>query len=69
MASSTVPSACCPASALSLGYTLGYLSLIVLIPLAAVFFKAGSLGFDHFWAVPPPRRGCWPPIACPLAPR
>ena len=22
----------------------------MLIPLAAVFFKAGSLGFDHFWA-------------------
>ena len=39
-----------PGFGLSLGYTLGYLSLIVLIPLAAVFFKAGSLGFDHFWA-------------------
>ena len=38
-----------PGFGLSLGYTLGYLSLIVLIPLAAVFFKAGSLGFDHFW--------------------
>ncbi len=39
-----------PGFGLSLGYTLGYLSLIVLIPLAAVFFKAGSLGFEHFWA-------------------
>ena len=39
-----------PGFGLSLGYTLGYLSLIVLIPLAAVFFKAGSLGFDYFWA-------------------
>ncbi|MBL8458665.1 MAG: sulfate ABC transporter permease subunit CysT [Zoogloea sp.] len=38
-----------PGFGLSLGYTLGYLSLIVLIPLAAVFFKAGSLGFEHFW--------------------
>ena len=39
-----------PGFGLSLGYTIGYLSLIVLIPLAAVFLKAGSLGFDHFWA-------------------
>ncbi|MBK7849526.1 MAG: sulfate ABC transporter permease subunit CysT [Zoogloea sp.] len=38
-----------PGFGLSLGYTLAWLSLIVLIPLAAVFFKAGSLGFDHFW--------------------
>ena len=39
-----------PGFGLSLGYTLAYLSLIVLIPLTAVFFKAGSLGFEHFWA-------------------
>ncbi len=38
-----------PGFGLSLGYTLAYLSLIVLIPLTAVFFKAGSLGFEHFW--------------------
>lgn len=38
-----------PGFGLSLGYILGYLSLIVLIPLAAVFLKAGSLGFEHFW--------------------
>jgi sulfate transport system permease protein len=37
-----------PGFGLSLGYTLAYLSLIVLIPLAAVFLKAGSLGFEHF---------------------
>ena len=38
-----------PGFGLSLGYTVAYLSLIVLIPLAAVFLKAGSLGFEHFW--------------------
>jgi sulfate transport system permease protein len=34
-----------------LGYTLVYLSLIVLIPLAAVAFKAGTLGWQSFWDV------------------
>ncbi|NML24639.1 sulfate ABC transporter permease subunit CysT [Zoogloea dura] len=49
MASSSTSFRVLPGFGLSLGYTLGYLSLIVLIPLAAVFFKAGSLGFEHFW--------------------
>lgn len=40
-----------PGFNLSLGYTLVYLSLIVLIPISAVVFKAGSSGFDHFWEV------------------
>ena len=40
-----------PGFGLSLGYTLVYLSLIVLIPLSAVAFKAGSSGFEHFWQV------------------
>ena len=40
-----------PGFSLSLGYTLVYLSLIVLIPISAVLFKAGSSGFDHFWEV------------------
>jgi sulfate transport system permease protein len=39
-----------PGFGLSLGYTLVWLSLIVLIPLVAVFIKAGSLGLDHFLA-------------------
>lgn len=39
-----------PGFGLSLGYTLTWLSLIVLIPLVAVFLKAGSLGADHFIA-------------------
>jgi sulfate transport system permease protein len=39
-----------PGFKLSLGYTLVYLSLLVLIPLAACFAKAFSLTFDQFWA-------------------
>jgi sulfate transport system permease protein len=33
-----------------MGYTVLYLSLIVLIPLAAMVFKSASLGWDGFWA-------------------
>ena len=35
---------------MSLGYTLLYLSLIVLIPLAATFQKASTLTLAEFWA-------------------
>ncbi|MDQ3259565.1 MAG: sulfate ABC transporter permease subunit CysT [Burkholderiales bacterium] len=40
-----------PGFGLSLGFTLVYLSLIVLIPLAAVFLKAASLSLSEFWTV------------------
>lgn len=40
-----------PGFGLSLGYTLVYLSLIVLIPLAAVFIRSAELGLSEFWAV------------------
>ena len=40
-----------PGFGLSLGYTLAYLSLIVLVPLAAVFLKTTTLGLDQFWQV------------------
>ena len=41
---------------LSLGYTLVYLSLIVLIPLSAVVFKSFSAGWPAFWeAISSPR--------------
>ena len=40
-----------PGFNLTLGYTLGYLSLIVLIPLAAVFLKTATLTFEEFWNV------------------
>ena len=40
-----------PGFGLSLGYTLVYLSLLVLIPLSVVFVKSASLGWSEFWAV------------------
>lgn len=39
-----------PGFGLSLGYTVLYLSLIVLVPIAMVFVKSASLGWGHFWA-------------------
>jgi sulfate transport system permease protein len=39
-----------PGFGLAFGYTVLYLSLIVLIPLSATFFKSASLGWDAFWA-------------------
>ena len=45
-----------PGFHLTLGYTLPYLSLIVLIPLSALVFKSLTLSFDEFWsAVSSPR--------------
>ncbi len=38
-----------PGFSLSLGITLTYLSLIVLIPLAACFLKSATLSWDQFW--------------------
>jgi sulfate transport system permease protein len=38
-----------PGFSLTLGYTVFYLSVLVLIPIATVFFKAGSLSFEEFW--------------------
>ncbi len=40
-----------PGFHLALGYTLVYLSLVVLIPLAAVFIKSSALSLEAFWAV------------------
>lgn len=40
-----------PGFGITLGFTLAYLSLIVLIPLAGVFFKAAGLGMDGLWQV------------------
>jgi ABC-type sulfate transport system permease component len=45
-----------PGFGLSMGYTVFYLSLLVLIPLSLLFFKSATLGWDHFWtAVSAPR--------------
>jgi sulfate transport system permease protein len=40
-----------PGFGLSLGFTLAYLSLIVLMPLAAVFVKTATLSPAAFWAI------------------
>lgn len=40
-----------PGFGLSLGFTLAYLSLIVLIPLSAVFIKTAQMDFERFWSV------------------
>jgi sulfate transport system permease protein len=40
-----------PGFGLSLGYTLAYLSLIVLVPLSAVFIKTATMDFERFWSV------------------
>jgi len=39
-----------PGFGLALGFTLLYLSLIVLIPLSAAFIKTATLTWDQFWA-------------------
>jgi len=38
-----------PGFSLSLGYTVFYLSLLVLLPIAACFVRAGTLSVDEFW--------------------
>ena len=40
-----------PGFGLTLGYTMMYLSLVVLIPLSATFIRSFDLGTGHFWAV------------------
>ena len=40
-----------PGFGLALGFTLVYLSVIVLIPLAAAFIKTAALTWDQFWAI------------------
>lgn len=39
-----------PGFGLTLGFTLAYLSLIVLLPLSTIFAKSVGLGWDHFWS-------------------
>lgn len=40
-----------PGFGLSLGFTLAYLSFIVLIPLSAVFIKSLGIGWDGLWEI------------------
>ena len=45
-----------PGFGLSMGFTVFYLSLLVLIPLSALFFKTASMGWGHFYeAISGPR--------------
>src|SRR5690606_19629455 len=45
-----------PGFSLTLGYTVLYLSLIVLVPLAALLVRAAGMGWSEFWmAVTSPR--------------
>jgi sulfate/thiosulfate transport system permease protein len=39
-----------PGFGLTMGYTVLYLSLIVLVPLVALFVRAAGLGWSEFWA-------------------
>jgi sulfate transport system permease protein len=39
-----------PGFGITLGFTLVYLSLIVLLPLAALFLKTSTMGWSAFWA-------------------
>jgi sulfate transport system permease protein len=40
-----------PGFGLSLGFTMFYLSAIVLVPLSAAFFKSATLGWGQFWHI------------------
>ena len=50
------PRSVLPGFGLTLGYSLLYLSVIVLIPLGAMFLKASAMTWSAFWeAVTSPR--------------
>ncbi|HSM75964.1 MAG TPA: hypothetical protein VK852_15075, partial [Desulfobacterales bacterium] len=51
MTARTVSRRVLPGFPLALGYSLVYLSLIVLIPLGAVFLKTATLSWAEFWAI------------------
>ncbi|HMV43156.1 MAG TPA: sulfate ABC transporter permease subunit CysT [Leptospiraceae bacterium] len=40
-----------PGFGISLGYTIFYLSIIVLIPIAGLFIRTSELSFNEFWSV------------------
>jgi len=40
-----------PGFGLTLGYTMLYLSLLVLVPLASIFLRSVGLGWAHFWEI------------------
>ena len=40
-----------PGFGLTMGYTLLYLSIVVLVPLSTIFFKSFTLSWPDFWAI------------------
>ena len=40
-----------PGFGLSLGFTLLYLSIVVLVPLSAIFIKSLGIGWSGFWEI------------------
>src|SRR3954452_5737700 len=45
-----------PGFGLTMGLTLTWLSVIILLPLAALFLKTSELSFDQFWGIVTSRR-------------
>lgn len=48
---SSKPRRILPGFRLTLGFSIFYLSLVVLIPLSALFFKTASLSWNQFWNI------------------
>lgn len=51
-----------PGFGLAMGYTLVYLSLVVLIPLSAVAAKTVGMGWEAFWAAVSNPQGGFLPV-------
>ena len=50
MASKTKRNNVLPGFGLTLGFTLAYLGIVVLIPISTIFFKTFTLTWPQFWA-------------------
>ncbi|RUT78443.1 molybdate ABC transporter permease subunit, partial [Mesorhizobium sp. M7A.T.Ca.US.000.02.2.1] len=45
-----------PGFGLTLGFSLAYLTLIILIPLSGLLWRSAALGWPEFWAIATDRR-------------
>ncbi|TIV12699.1 MAG: molybdate ABC transporter permease subunit, partial [Mesorhizobium sp.] len=45
-----------PGFGLTLGFSLAYLTLIILIPLSGLVWRSAALGWTDFWAIVVDRR-------------
>ncbi|MCA0056609.1 molybdate ABC transporter permease subunit, partial [Mesorhizobium sp. B261B1A] len=45
-----------PGFGLTLGFSLAYLTLIILIPLSGLIWRSAALGWTDFWAIATDRR-------------